>query len=515
MLDPLELVRQAKNRHFAYKPLAETQKILGEGYTPSVLQGRDITKNPAGAAALAAQGVRGANTPQVQPNSPLNPVEPTANGQLLPGFADGGQVITKVSKVIEGLLKRFGSEALPTTAADASHDLRAEVVDPRKLDALRGRDPSLDTLLQGYSTAAHNGLVPDDIRTAVANKLESISPQEKLRRLGSQLNPDTGVDPYNSLDRLTKQQEAESILGQMPSGDHGVPPSMLMQPGFSTQRQAFAEGGRFHPGNSELAREIAATPPNPPIIPYPRPGPEDPTAGGSTQHEDMDPSSLKWIADAARKLGINSMSEDRARVATGIAKQFYGLDEHGKPVLGGKAWLSSQHGTPPRILDELTAIPGSLARLANAVFGGKIPENANVTPDERRAMERDLPVPKWSDDAAARVDALDKAAEGVTGVGAAHSLPEHIEDAAAMLATPFPASRVAGEAPMTQRIFEYLTPVRPPTMGRYATDSAILGGAGSALDKLLDRMSAKAASKDTSVDPEFEQAAMDYTNSHY
>lgn len=478
MLDPLELVRQAKNRHLAYKSLGDFEQKLGEAFTPRVLQGRDITKDPAGAAALAAQGVHGANTPQVQPNSPLNPVEPTANGQVLPGFSDGGQVITKVSKVIEGLLKRFGPEALPTTAADASHDLRAEVVDPRKLDALRGRDPSLDTLLQGYSTAAHNGLVPDDIRTAVANKLESISPQEKLRRLGSQLNPNTGVDPYNSLDRLTKQQEAENVLGQMPSGDHGVPPSMLMQPGFSTQRQAFAEGG-------------------------------------STEHEDMDPSSLKWIADVARKLGINSMSEDRARVATGIAKQFYGLDENGKPVLGGKAWLSSQHGTPPRVLDELTAIPGSLARLANAIFGGKIPENANITPDERRAMERQLPVPKWSDDAAARVDALDKAAEKVTGVGAAHSLPEHVEDAAAMLATPFPASKVAGEAPMAQRIFEYLTPVRPPTMGRYATDSAILGGAGSALDKILDRMSAKAAPKDTSVDPEFEQAAMDSTNSHY
>lgn len=469
MLDPLELVRHAKNRHYAYKPLAETQGIIGEDYTPSILQGRDITKNPAGAAALAAQGVHGANTPQVRPNSPLDPVQATANGQTLPGFAGGGEVIGKVSKIIQDLLKRFGAEALPSEAAEATHE---------------------------------------------AGQLPSAS--EQLRRAGSQLNPESGVDPYNTLDRFQKQREAEDILGMIPNGDHGIPDGMLLQPGFSLQRQAFAEGGSY---NSELAREIAATPPNPPIIPWPRRQEEDPTAGGSTQHEDVRHSSLKWLADKARQLGVPDYAEDRARIATGIAKQFYGLDANGNPKFGGEAWLSSQHGTPPRILDELTSIPGSLARLANAVFGGKIPANANLTPEERRSMERDIPVPKWSDDAAKRVEDLDQAVARDTGVGTAHSLPEHIEDAAGMLATPLPAAKVAGEAPAVQRLFEYLAPVRPPTLGRYASDSTILGGVGTALDKILDRLSSKPESKpvahDTSVDPEFEQTAMNATNQHY
>lgn len=474
MLDPLELVRHAKNRHYAYKPLSQTQGVLGQDYTPSILQGKDITKNPAGAAALAAQGVHGANTPQITPNSPLDPVQPTANGQQLPGFAGGGEVIGKVSKLIQDLLKRFGGEALPSEVAEGSHELGSEL-------------PSADV---------------------------------QLRRAGSQLNPDTGVDPYNSADRLAKQREAEEILGMIPTGDHQIPESMLLQPGFSTARQAFADGGPAY-GNSDLAREIAATPPNPPIVPLRErvyPGEESDSAGGSDGSGGdggVSPSSLRWIADAARKLGIDSFADDRARVATGIAKQFYGLDEHGHPKFGGEAWLSSQHGTPPRILDEMTAIPGDLARLANAVFGGKIPENANVTPDERRAMERQLPVPKWSDDAAARVEALDKAASQETGVGQAHSLPEHIEDAAGMLATPFPASKVAGEAPVIQRLFEYLTPVRPPTMGRYASDSTMLGGVSTALDKLMERLASKSKPEDTSVDPEFEQAAIDSTNQGY
>jgi hypothetical protein len=120
--------------------------------------------------------------------------------------------------------------------------------------------------------------------------------------------------------------------------------------------------------------------------------------------------------------------------------------------------------------------------------------------------------PQWSKDAQARIDALDKKVKNLTGVEEAHTLPEHIEDAAGMLATPIPAAKVAEEAPMLQRALEYIAPVHPPTLGRYATDSVALGSVGAGLDKLIERLSAKAAPDRSQLDPEFEQAAMDSTN---
>lgn len=427
MLDPLELVRQAKNRHHAYK--------FGSDYTPQELGGKDITQDPAGAAELTAQGVSGANTP-------------SAGGEASAGFAGGGEVIGKVTKIIKDLLDRFGPEALPSTIAKAS---------------------------------------PTEAR-ALPNA------EEKLHRIGSQLNPETGVDPYNTVDFLAKQRETDDLLGSALAPQSS---SMLMQPGFLTTKQAFAGGGDVQYGDSDLAREIAATPPTPPVILR---GSGD-HSGGSNGGSGEKFSSLKWLADMARKLGPESLAEDRARLATGVAKQFYGLDEQGDPVLGGHAWLSSQHGTPPRILDELTSIPGNVVDLVKALNGPgpKGTESPN-----------DL---QWSHDAARRLDALDRRVKEVTGVGDAHTLPEHIEDAAGMLATPIPAARVAKEAPMLQRALEYFTPVRPPTLSRYATDSAALGSVSTGLDKLANLVAAK-KKPDNSVDPEFEEMAMNNSNSY-
>lgn len=252
--------------------------------------------------------------------------------------------------------------------------------------------------------------------------------------------------------------------------------------------RGFADGGAVEYGTSDLAKEIAATPPNPPIITGED---QDTTKGGSTEHEDGDGvsgSSLRWIADMARKFGVKSMAEDRARLATGIAKQFYGLDEHGNPVLGGQAWLSSQHGTPPRILDQLAALPADLAPIGTMLlrYGGKN-INPNVT----------FNAPDWSKQAQQRLDQLDKRVKETTGVGDAHTLPEHIEDAAAMLATPLPAAKVAGEAPAAQRLLEFLTPVRPPTVGRYATDATAIGGLSASLDALARRLAERHTSQPT------------------
>jgi hypothetical protein len=479
-LDPLALVVAAKQRHYAYKPLGSSNStpILGADYTPSYQQGANPVQNPAGDASLRARGMQAspaaALAARYKPQSPTNPVEPTANGIPLPNFAEGGEVVGKAAKLLKdwlskaepavtgpgaistdphlALLRSFGTrqqgnqlgtndlnKLVSSTAAIPSErqltasqtnamvdpnsmaqKIRDAVIDPRHLDGLKGQDPSLDTLISGYTRAAVNGDVPDDLRSALANKLENI----------------------------------------------GQPPQAVAAQAQPTQ--APAQG---------------------------QPPPSGMADGGS-----VDDSSLKWLADAARKFGVSSMAPDRARVATGIAKQFYGLDSNGQPKLGGEAWTSSQHGTPPAILDELSAIPGGVVSLLNTI-NGKGPAGTSQ-----------MQSPKWSTDASDRLDKLDQKVKQTTGVGDAQTLPEHIEDAAGMLATPIPASKVAEEAPMLQRALEYFTPVRPPSLARYATDSTALGGASAGLDALASRLAAKRAAGASPVDPQIEDTAMENAN---
>lgn len=421
-VDPLMLVQAAKSRHYAYKPLG-SEHMLGQDYTPSALQGRSITESPAAAAALTAQGVKGANKPAIagRPQSPLNPVEPKANGNALPGFAEGGSVLSKIAKVLSRLLGNAPEEAAAAPTSDRVLDLARKMQNNQTM-----------TMAEYNELIGHLANAPQPLGFGKSVG-EPVSAQERLKRTTSQTDPNSGVDPYNTAQSFFDRQENDQLLPQAIAGH--------------------ADGG-----------------------------------------------SIKWLADKARELGIPSYAEDRARVATGIAKQFYGLDEQGNPVLGGHAWLSSQHGTPPRILDELTSIPGSTIELINAING---PGPKDVS---------QMHAPQWSKDAQARLDALDKKVREVTGVGQAQTLPEHIEDAAGMLATPLPAAKVAKETPMLQRALEYLAPVRPPTAARYATDSAALGGVSAGLDKLIERLSQKPARDPGALDPEFEQAAVEHTN---
>jgi hypothetical protein len=494
-LDPLALVVAAKQRHYAYKPIAGSSSatpFLGSDYTPSYQQGANPIQNPGADANLRIQNAQtnpaAALAARYKPQSPMNAVEPTANGIPLPNFAEGGDVVSKAAKVLKEWLGKSGSDVgaistdpqlqrlrafgtrqqgnsldtagmnklvsdraaapnenqmmgiapQPISSSEAqtvidpsamAAKIRTTMVDPRHLDVLQGRDQSLDTLIRGYKMAAINGDIPDDLRSALANKLENVG--------------------------KTPEQLAAEATPQAPAQGQMAPPQQAS------------------PAGPQMAE------------------------GGSTSE-----SSLKWLADMARKMGVSSMAEDRARVATGIAKQAYGLDEYGEPVLGGDAWTKDSKGTPPRILDELTSIPGSVVTLLNAV-NGKGPEGTS-TPN----------APQWSTDAGERLDQLDKKVKQTTGVGDAQTLPEHIEDAAGMLASPIPASSVAKEAPMLQRALEYLTPVRPPTLARYATDAAGLGSASAGLDALAARLAAKksAQNQPEQVDPEFEDAAIADTN---
>ena|ERR1700761_242451 len=222
---------------------------------------------------------------------------------------------------------------------------------------------------------------------------------------------------------------------------------------------------------------------------------------------EVDDNSLSKISAFLKRYG----GPHAQRLGVGIAKQFYGLDAQGNPTLGGQAWTSSQHGTPPAILDQFASIPASLIPIANAIN----PESrmpADIQAMDRASGTSGIPTPQWSLDAAARLAQLERRVAATTGVSPAQTLPEHLEDAAAMLATPLPAAKVAKEAPALQRALEMLTPVRPPTIARYAGDTAVLGSSTAALDALAKRLTAAKPASADPVDPAIEQAALAQTN---
>lgn len=198
--------------------------------------------------------------------------------------------------------------------------------------------------------------------------------------------------------------------------------------------------------------------------------------GGSVE----DHSSLKKFSNLLGHLGPGFQ-----RYGVGVAKQFYGLDENGEPQFGGNlVGTPTAHGkwnAPPAIVDQLLSLPSSVAPLTHML------NKYTHAPFDVLGENG----PQFSQNAAARLAALNKKVSDVTGVGDAHTLPEHLEDAAAMLTAPMPASKLAGEAPALQRMLEFLTPMRPPTLKRFATDTGLVGGIGSGLEALNQRLAAK------------------------
>jgi hypothetical protein len=216
--------------------------------------------------------------------------------------------------------------------------------------------------------------------------------------------------------------------------------------------------------------------------------------GGST---DDTKSSLENLSNWLK----THLGSDAQRVGTGIAKQLYGLDRNGNIALGGRAWTKDQGGTPAALLDELASMPATAVNLLNTLhaINGRGPADTD---------DRDLTPLKFSTDAADRLAQLDRAVSSKTGISEAQTLPEHLEDAAAMLARPIPAAGELREAPMLRRAVEFLTPVRPTTAGRYAGDTAMLGGSAAALQALNDRLNRKPyVSPSSQLDTTVEDAA--------
>lgn len=214
-------------------------------------------------------------------------------------------------------------------------------------------------------------------------------------------------------------------------------------------------------GQTDDAADLAAKflPANPlaPVAPQGTPPMKGFADGGST--DDTHRSSLHWLAQKARALG----GENTARYVSGVAGQLYGLDPHGNVVFLGTRGNFDDPGTAPALVEQLLSLPTVGASLLDAM----------PFTSHGRAMDLS-PGPEWSQRAAQRLAAIQGKLKGETGVPEAHTLPEHVIDAAAALTSPV----AVGKAP---RALEAVLPVRPNTLGQFARDSALLGAAGNAL----------------------------------
>jgi len=190
--------------------------------------------------------------------------------------------------------------------------------------------------------------------------------------------------------------------------------------------------------------------------------------GGQVDTSDVDQdSSLRKISDVAAELGPAGGAEARARLATGVASQFYGLDEEGNPqFLGSSHFLKNPDGSTsltkgnPKFMDEILAAPSMLGKWA----------------------------PKFSTDAAGRLAELNRRVVQQTGVGEAHGLPDHLLDAVGQLSSPIPMGAAGQKASLAKRLMELTGALRPATATRLLTDSAILGGANTASDKIINAL---------------------------
>lgn len=322
-------------------------------YLPTYAQGRNPLDNPVGDASARLAGGHPGNfealAERYLPHSPLASVAPQG-GPPVRGFAGGGEVgiAERLARFIAGL----GERLRPTVTSTAEE-------------------------------------APVAVHT-----LEQPSAQERLRRTGSQLNPASGVDPYNTADELARRLETEDLLSSALST---TPDSMLLQPGFMSRPQAYAGGG------------------------------------------DVADSSVRELADFARGDPTDANADNRARVATNLASLFYGLDDKGQPALGGRAWTATQGGTPMGALDAITATPHNLVQLG-ALLDKYLPGQSN--PKFWESID-----PQWSAEAAARLAQLKQKMQQSAGLKDDGSLTTAALDAVSdpSMVAPLGIARIASE----------------------------------------------------------------------
>jgi hypothetical protein len=321
------------------------------------------------------------------------------------------------------LMRRFGG------TPGAQNQLSLEEMN--QLIGQLSRSPSEAQLLSPTSAPQFAGGGRVELIEKIGELLDHIASQRAAREadLAARV-PDRPRLPLQQLpedDRVTAGLTPPEDLAPVAA------PQSPLQPGFLTRRQAMADGG-----------------------------PVDDTR-----------SSIRRLADAARALNPRSgaeAGEDRARIATNLASLVYGLDAKGQPAFGGRAWTTSQGGTPAGILDALTAVPHNVVQLG-ALVDKYLPGKSN--PQFWSSID-----PQWSQQAAQRLSQLRQRLQQSAGVAPAKSFEEAgldmITDPA--LIAPLGAGEIAAEGSALRRAL---------ILGEGGTEDSTLPaqGAGHALDK--------------------------------
>jgi len=419
-----------------------------------------------------------------------------------PGYAKGGEIVSKLAK-LAALLKGTPSEIGHSVAPLAEETGKAYTATGRsiprddqyeRLQSLVTNQPTDAGAYQWAVKKPGGGIhgAPFDFKGSalrVADALNEGLPGHTVEALSidnpaisryAMRTPDPNASAFRKLD----QSQIDQLLSQ------GETPKM-------------AEGGSFDPIESARERVRGSSSPGTPgisgaikdaiaalrgylLTPTQNQAAEDKRQYIDSQTEDhADGGTVEGPSTEHEQAGLGK------RFGMRVAEQAYGLDENGQPALGGRAWTKTQGGTPMGLLDEITAAPHNILSLIKSVRGL---DPARRNPTYRGYQEGidsliDKVDPQWSQDASDRLERLRSAMNQHFNIGEAHSLPEHMTDAAASLVTPIPMTKAGEEAGLLKRALEMVTPLRPRTVKNFATDTAVLGGLGTGIDALTQRLS--------------------------
>jgi hypothetical protein len=207
---------------------------------------------------------------------------------------------------------------------------------------------------------------------------------------------------------------------------------------------------------------------------------------------DVDQSVLNSVGQFADKyLGFGD-DRRRSRLISGVASQWYGLDEGGNPAFGE---------TPGIVYETkaLGALPTTLGRAGMDWFFRSLGEKigaGDLTQDPVYQMVQKalLSDPKWAVEAAERADAIHKAVREDMRLKAPQGFAENAQESLGVMLGQLPipgklvakGAEAAAAAPSVMRRVaqgaEWFTPTVRPSVGNYATGT----GVGATLGTLAD-----------------------------
>jgi hypothetical protein len=421
------------------------------------------------------------------------------------GYAKGGDISSALAKLAK-ILGRGAEESAPAVERSAPVPMLGDITggsgrsaprDPRMegLQSLINNQPE-DSGYYQWAVTKPNGEThgaPFEFKGSalhVADGLNKQLPGHTVTAIPTDLAP---------LDRFTPRAPQQDPLKKMTPEEVD---ELMSRTGAGTYT-GMAEGGSFDPVAAARERVSGQSTPGTPGISGAIRDAVDALksylSGGQKELADeADQNTMREVerhADGGTT-GVSTEHEQRhagllKRFGTHVMEQAYGLDSQGKPALGGRAWTQGQGGTPMGMLDTIAAAPHNLLSLMHATrsldpIRRHLPGNAEGQAAEDSFF--DSVDPQWSKDAADRLERLRSSMDREHGIGEAHSFPEHLADAAASLVTPVPMAGEAKEANAANRLLEMTVPLRPRTMKNFAQDSVVLGGVGTGVDALAQRM---------------------------